>query len=130
MSSLVGTGHNIWSGIYVILSMIGFIILFGLMELFYIRPFGISSWWYLGLLFIICMVASVVVFGGLVVLLWNQWEKRSLDNEKIGANYEKNDLIHDNDPTGESLASLISTQYGCRPNFKGNTHFILLVDKS
>ncbi|KAK1311448.1 hypothetical protein QJS10_CPA08g00979 [Acorus calamus] len=119
MSSLVGTGHNIWSGIYVILSMIGFIILFGLMELFYIRPFGISSWWYLGLLFIICMVASVVVFGGLVVILWNQWEKRSMDYEKIGANYEKSDLIHDNDPTGESLASLISTQYGCRPNFKG-----------
>ncbi|XP_077231636.1 ferric reduction oxidase 6-like [Tasmannia lanceolata] len=119
MSSLVGTGNNIWSGSYIIISSFGFVILFGLLRAFYIRPFGISSWWFQGLLFIICMTVSVIIFGGLVVFLWHLWEEKvskheiSMDeNERSGSPQRKSDACQTN------LACLRTTQYGCRPNFQ------------
>ena len=44
MSSLVGTGDNMWVGIYVITSTIGFVTLLGLLDIFYINPKGIYIW--------------------------------------------------------------------------------------
>jgi ferric-chelate reductase len=69
MSVLVGTGKNniIFYGLYVISSTLGFLILSGLLHILYSNPFAIASWWYTGLLLVICMLASVFLFGGLVV---------------------------------------------------------------
>lgn len=127
MSGLVGTGNNIWSGIYVILSTVGFIVLMGLVDLFYIKPFNISSWWFKGLLFVVCMFASVIVFGGLVVVLWNLWERRILGCEKCMDDNERSDLmqykkpIKDMDAIQTNLTSSSTTQYGRRPDFRGKS---------
>lgn len=136
MSCLVGTGHNIWSGIYVVASTLGFILLFGILEVYYIKPFGVSAWWYRGLLFTLCMVAGVIFLGGIVVFFWNQWEKRSSCNEKWTVDGEQSKLGHRREPIlhGEmsvtSLSSLQTTLYGCRPNFQGNEHsFLTLIRK-
>ncbi|XP_042487431.1 ferric reduction oxidase 7, chloroplastic-like [Macadamia integrifolia] len=127
MSVLVGTGNKKWSGIYVILSTIGFIILMGLLDLYYIKPFQITSWWFKGLLLVVAMIASVVIFGGLVVVLWNLWEKINLGHDNHMIDDEKNDiqqtsepLIKDTDSSQEEpkLASLSTTSYGQRPDFK------------
>ncbi|EHA8589333.1 putative Ferric reduction oxidase 6 [Cocos nucifera] len=124
MSSLVGTGNNIWSGIYVVASTLGFILLFGIVEVYYIKPFGISAWWYRGLLFTLCMVAGVIFIGGIVVYFWNQWEKRSSCNEKWTVDAEKSKLVHCGEPilhnemSMTSLSSLQTTRYGCRPDFQ------------
>ncbi|KAJ4967456.1 hypothetical protein NE237_019305 [Protea cynaroides] len=127
MSALVGTGNTIWAGIYVVLSTIGFIILMGLLDLFYIKPFQINSWWFKGLLFVVSMIASVLIFGGLVVILWNLWEKRSLGHENHMIDDEKNDrkqiletLMKPNDTSQEKLelARLTTTRYGHRPDFQ------------
>lgn len=118
MSSLVGTGNNIWSGAYVFLSTLGFVILLGMLEEFYIRRYNISSWWFQGLLFVICMVAGIVIFGGLVIVLWSRWERSVSSNE----NFVEDDSKSNSTPCNESSMSLTSSstiKYGCRPNFQG-----------
>ncbi|CAM8904071.1 unnamed protein product [Rhodiola kirilowii] len=52
ISGLVGTGDNVWSGLYIISSIVGFIVLLGLLDVYYINPFHVTTWWYKGLLFI------------------------------------------------------------------------------
>ncbi|KAL5993189.1 hypothetical protein ACLOJK_014112 [Asimina triloba] len=126
MSSLVGTGNNIWSGAYVIVSTVGFVLLLGLIDAFYIKPQNVYFWWYKGLLFIVCMMASVVMFGGVVVLFWNHWERSvsshaQIDGESDGENSKLTQ--HDEpkmltDASRSNLAKLMTTRYGCRPNFQ------------
>ena len=117
MSVLVGTGSEIWSGIYIFLSSVGFAICLGLLEAYYIKPLNISSWWHKGLLFLACMVASVVIFGGLVVGMWHNWgktwakEKGEEDREKMEG-IQHDELVAPN-------ANFCSIRYGCRPDLKG-----------
>lgn len=121
MSGLVGTGDNIWSGIYVIVSTIGFLILLALAEKFYIKPSGIFFGWITGLIFVACMTASVITFGALVVILWHLWEIRGLDSEKLthAESEEHDNPMTDTAANQITLGSLSSIQYGCRPNFGG-----------
>ncbi|CAI8590458.1 unnamed protein product [Vicia faba] len=122
MSGLVGTGNNFWSGLYVISSTLGFVILLALLNIYYINPFGVYKWWYKGLLFVVCMVASVVIFGGIVVGFWHMWEKQS--SLKDNSNNIKVDKIAENgnvaskDPSRDNLAKLTDVRYGSRPDFK------------
>ncbi|MED6219841.1 hypothetical protein PIB30_039500 [Stylosanthes scabra] len=125
MSVLVGTGDNFWSGLYVIASTIGFVILLALLYIFYINPYGVYKWWYKGLLFVICMVASVVIFGGFVVALWHVFEQRkslkenSNDSEKVDHKIEQNGSVaHKSSIQDSSVAKSIVTRYGSRPDFK------------
>ncbi|KAJ7946500.1 Ferric reduction oxidase [Quillaja saponaria] len=122
MSVLVGTGHRIWSGVYVISSIIGFVILISLLDIFYINPFRISTWWYKGLLLVACMVASVIIFGGLVVGLWHLLEQRISVREKCNElkidMMEYNEILALKDPIQENLVKSIKTRYGSRPDFK------------
>ncbi|XP_050379052.1 ferric reduction oxidase 7, chloroplastic [Argentina anserina] len=123
ISVLVGTGHNIWSGLYFISSTAGFVILFGLLNIFYINPFHISTWWYKGLLFTVCMVASVFIFGGFVVGLWHLWDIRmsakeqSKDDRLPFNKAEHTKAVSHNDLDGRSLANSTSMHYGARPDF-------------
>lgn len=132
MSVLVGTGNSIWSGLYVISSTIGLVILMGLVDIFYINPFSISSWWYKGLLFIICMLASVFVVGGLVVGLWHLWERKNASREegeddrvKVGKMQHNSNVAH-KDSGQNTLPSSAQTYYGSRPDFKGKACQFLL----
>ncbi|KAF5184754.1 Ferric reduction oxidase [Thalictrum thalictroides] len=124
ISGLVGTGNNIWSGIYVIFSTIGFIILLAIVDLFYVKPFGISSGWLTGLLFVICMIGSVVTFGALVVVLWYLWERRDSNYEKCMENDSKSGEVQSDESmmhtaaVTTTLGSLSTVQYGRRPNFR------------
>lgn len=124
ISVLVGTGDNIWSGIYIIASSIGFLIFLGLLDALYINPYGIQAWWYKGLLVFLCMVAAVVVFGGLVVALWHLWELRMLAAESIESNTKtSNTALHDvaveqKNSNQDYLINSSTLRYGCRPDFK------------
>ncbi|GMY04948.1 ferric reduction oxidase 7, chloroplastic-like isoform X1 [Fagus crenata] len=122
ISVLVGTGNKLWAGSYVIISTVGFVITLGLLDTFYINPFGISYWWYKGLLFVACMVVSVFIFGGLVVVFWHLWEKRTLAREEGEEDGEKIDMMqHIEGVTDKDLGTLAcscSVRYGCRPDFK------------
>lgn len=123
MSALVGTGNNIWSGIYVISSTIGFFILIGLLDVYYINPY-VSSWWYKGLLFVACMTASVFIFGGIVIGLWHLWERRISasedceDDRKENGTIPRNEHLPPVDLGLESVASSTTMHYGCRPDFE------------
>lgn len=127
MSSLVGTGNNLFAGLYVVLSTLGFITLFGLVQVYYIEKFGIYQWWYRGLLFTACMVAGVVLFGGGVIILWHFFEDRRAKNENWGGSDETtNDVVEPvlNCEMGQTdLASVQTLHYGRRPNFEGNIFF-------
>lgn len=119
MSVLVGTGDNIWSGLYMISSIVGFVILLGLLNVLYINPYGVTKWWYRGLLFVACMVASVVIFGGLVVGLWHIWDRQSFAKEtKAGKTDQQNGTATPEDPSIENFANSTVTRYGSRPDFK------------
>jgi len=124
MSVLVGTGDNFWSGLYVISSTVGFVTLLALLYGYYITPFHIDIWWYKGLLYVICMVASVVIFGGSVVVLWHNWEKKSQLKDKSN-NVKVDDKIHQNGSLAPKDLSQVSIEkstiisYGSRPDFKG-----------
>lgn len=126
ISSLVATGNNIWSGVYIILPTVGFITLLTLLKAFYIKPYNITTWWFQGLLFLICMVTSVVVFGGVVVFLWRRWERKFSGYEKCMDGIDKIVQSQSNAPKSEiktcqtTLLSSIAKKYGCRPNIQGN----------
>ncbi|XWS56487.1 hypothetical protein CRYUN_Cryun09bG0089600 [Craigia yunnanensis] len=126
MSALVGTGNNVWSGLYLIISTVGFVILMALLRIFYINPYQVSSWWYQGLLFIACMVASVIIFGGPVIGLWHLWDKKvsARDNEheeddriKVESS-QSNETAAYKDLTQMNLESSTIIRYGSRPDFK------------
>ncbi|OMP08092.1 FAD-binding 8 [Corchorus olitorius] len=125
MSVLVGTGNNIWSGLYAIVSTIGFVVLMTLVRIFYINPYNISTWWYKGLLLIACMVASIVIFGGFVVYLWNLWGKKASakdkheqeDRIKVESD-QRNGTVSQKHLNQNSLDSSTIIEYGSRPDFK------------
>lgn len=121
MSSLVGTGNNIFSGAYFAVSTFGFITLYGLLEVMYIEKYG-SSWWFKGLLFSLCMVVSVVIFGGIVIFLWNFWEKEKISQKESVASEEKGSMNLDNNPVLHNnllnIADYMTIRYGHRPNFR------------
>ncbi|KAK3000660.1 hypothetical protein RJ639_020669 [Escallonia herrerae] len=121
MSVLVGTGNVTWSGIYVMVSTIGLIISVGLLNVFYINPHNITYWWYKGLLLIACMAASIFVFGGAVVGLWNLWERKTLAREE--SQNDKKPGIKDRNESGMHKDSFQEpfncvVRYGQRPDFK------------
>ncbi|KAL5993186.1 hypothetical protein ACLOJK_014109 [Asimina triloba] len=120
ISGLVATGNSIWFGVYFLLSAVGFIAFFT-----FIKAFKIKNWWILGLLFIGCMVAGIVTFGGPVIMLWQRWEKRVLSSEKSGNDGEEDGSKHSTEQKWQiganhtKLDSLVSRQYGYRPNLQG-----------
>ncbi|KAJ8420196.1 hypothetical protein Cgig2_021666 [Carnegiea gigantea] len=123
ISSLVGTGDNIWAGIYVITSTIGFVIFLALLDVFYINPKRINIWWHKGFLLVLCMVAGVVIFGGAVVALWHLWERRMVASEKHDCNVNTNKVFDEVAPmeqrvSSEFLLNSSSVRYGLRPDFK------------
>lgn len=129
MSVLVGTGNKIWSGLYVIIPSIGLVICVGLLDIFYINPYSVSYWWYLGLLFVFCMVATVLVFGGFVAGLWYVLEERNSDTNDSGedGNYINVSRLKEPVPYKELLCQEnIDIQYGRRPCFKGTQHSYLV----
>lgn len=125
MSVLTGTGNKLWAGTYVIASTIGFVFALSLLDIFYINPYSIDTWWYLGLLYVICMVASVLIFGGLTIGLWHLWERKTSFREASEENGENGGLVQSNgrltgkDVYQKTLISATTIQYGHRPNFSG-----------
>ncbi|KAI3770748.1 hypothetical protein L6452_01891 [Arctium lappa] len=121
MSSLVGTGNIIWSGAYVVISTIGLVVSVALLNIFYINPYNITDWWYKGLLFTICMAASVVLFGGFVIGLWHLWDtktsvqKNSEGQKNLGGLQNDGYNVHKN-ASQEDFINI--TKYGQRPDFK------------
>ncbi|GER38924.1 ferric reduction oxidase 6 [Striga asiatica] len=103
MSVLVGTGNIIWSGMYVIVSTLGLGINVALLNVFYVNPYGVEYLWYKGLLFIACMVVSVLVFGGLVIVLWHLWEKRTSDYDFEETT--ENGFVQPNEPKMEKSSN-------------------------
>lgn len=130
MSVLVGTGNNIWSGLYVISSTVGFIILVALLNVFYVNPFGVTAWWYKGLLFTLCMVAGVVIFGGPVIGLWHIWELRTSaaeefkPNKKLVEDANNNETMDHKDLSAKTQTDSTTILYGTRPDFKGKPFLI------
>lgn len=127
MSVLVGTGDNVWSGLYVFFSTVGLVLLVGLLDVYYINPFHIIKWWYKGLLFLLCMLASVVLFGGLVAALWTLWEQH-ISTKRINHNNDIEDQVGGDIPkdsfaqrdfTSKPFATSTTIEYGSRPNFEG-----------
>ncbi|XP_078434582.1 ferric reduction oxidase 7, chloroplastic-like [Wolffia australiana] len=121
MSSLVGTANNIWAGAYFVASTAGFIISFGMLQKFYTIPLGVISWWYKGLMFLICMVGSVVIFGGLTILLWSRFERGNTKLGEAEADSEKDSKISgqaDEETATPDIVSLTTTHYGRRPDFQ------------
>lgn len=126
MSSLVGTGNNIWAGIYLASSIVGFIIAMALTQTFYINHYDSAPWWMQGLCFILCMVMGVVIFGGMAILLWNlSGSKTSEYQKKFDDRYEPKQAVQtykqQNVVVGKGMEKLVNpenTHYGFRPNFK------------
>ncbi|XP_060167473.1 ferric reduction oxidase 6-like isoform X2 [Lycium barbarum] len=122
MSSLVGTGSVVWSGLYVLVSTIGLVITVAMLDIFYINPFNINYWWYKGLLLIGCMAASVLVFGGLVIALWHLWERKTSSNEESEDATKTIDILQQNEaslPRNSGKAQFVNNiRYGQRPDFQ------------
>lgn len=122
MSVLVGTGNKVWSGTYIVVPILGFILSLGLLDSCYLNPYDVTYWWYRGLLLVICMAVSVVVFGGLVIALWRAWEKRSLSSEEDPEDdsEEASSMLQNGAmPDKDLYHDFTSISYGRRPDFKG-----------
>ncbi|XP_031379062.1 ferric reduction oxidase 7, chloroplastic-like [Punica granatum] len=120
ISVLAGTGNNIWLGLYVMSSIAGFIVLMTLLEIFNLLSYTETKSRYRGLLFVVCMLASVIIFGGPAVFLWSCWEKRTSAVEKsehCEQNVQTAPLMPSNLPQRESISSR-RVLYCSRPNFQ------------
>ncbi|PKA66734.1 Ferric reduction oxidase 7, chloroplastic [Apostasia shenzhenica] len=122
ISCLVGTGYNVMAAAYVLISTVGLILLYALLELYYFKPLKVFAWWYRGLLFTLTMVASAVVLGSFVIFVWNKSESNNSSCEKLPVDCEKNGLqnrlvIHDG-TSKENLRSVQTIHYGSRPDFR------------
>ncbi|KAL8154321.1 hypothetical protein V2J09_012081 [Rumex salicifolius] len=118
MSGLVGTGDNLWVGLYVISSITGFFVFLWMLDAYYINPYDISSWWYKGLLLLLCMIASVVIVGGSIVMLWHLWGRTSSSSDQ--SKHTKDELIEQKNASDHNYINQSSTiHYGCRPDFRG-----------
>jgi len=132
MSVLVGTGNKIWSGAYVIVSILGFLIIWALLNVCYLNPYDISKWWYRGILFLGCMVISVVIFGGGVIFFWHRSENVTPAGEEDREESGRIGYMLDQETTRYKLHENTNVFYGQRPDFKGkrspldNISFILL----
>lgn len=125
MSGLVGTGENFWAAMYFLASTLGFFLAYALVQAYYVKPYHVAARWYLGLLFVLCMVAGVALPGGLVVLLWHLSEKRRIEDDSWDAAAASQSspravASDDGDAPSATVAGLRTTRYGCRPNFEGN----------
>lgn len=125
MSVLVGTGNKIWAGIHLIVPTLGFVFLLAMLDVYYINPYDVSYWWYKGLLFLLLMVISVVIFNGLVVGLWLLWERKATaQDEENMENGERKLVAHNGtmakkESSEECISSLSTICYGSRPDFGG-----------
>lgn len=119
ISVLAGTGNIVWSGIYVIVSTIGLVVTVALLDIFYINPYVNPSYlWYKGLLFFLCMLVSVILFGGLVIGLWHCWDRKTSLHES--ENIDENETVRQYEPKMSVNEQYTNTvMYGQRPNFKG-----------
>lgn len=119
MSVLVGTGNILWSGLYVLASTIGFILARTLLDIWYIAPYKVDVWWYKGLLLIGCMIAGILIFGGLVISVWHLWGTKTSYHESGDAikngNAQQNEPNTHKDSGKEQYVNII--QYGQRPDF-------------
>lgn len=134
MSGLVGTGHVAWSGLYLVASTIGFVISVFLLNVLYINPFNITSWWYKGLLFMGCMAAGVVIFGGFVICVWQLWERKTSSKQDFNAAAAAAHNLGIK-PAGMDKISgqqqYVSTiRYGQRPDFGGTLRYVMLISIS
>ncbi|KAL8139942.1 hypothetical protein V2J09_005963 [Rumex salicifolius] len=119
ISVLVGTGDNKWSSIYASLSIVGFIVILALVDEYLVNPYDLSNEWYIGLVLLACMVASVVVVGGLLVVSWYVSERKTpiLSEEHDDRNGESvTNMLHQHN--GEDEKKTFSVHYGCRPMFE------------
>ncbi|KAK4743287.1 hypothetical protein SAY87_001288 [Trapa incisa] len=119
MSVVVSTGNLIWFGLYTLASVVGFIVSITLLDIFYVNPFELTMS-YKGFLFVVCMLASVIVFGGTVVLLWYCWEKRTTATEKSEQskmNLSRATVFQGDMPRRQSVGTK-RVFYGSRPNLK------------
>lgn len=117
MSVLVGTGNILWSGIYVMASTLGLVITVALLNIFYINPYNPYSW-YQGLLLVVCMIVSVVVFGGFVIVLWHFWERKTLAMHEMDETRKIENVSKDKKSSGKG-EYVNNILYGQRPDFGG-----------
>lgn len=121
MSVLVGTGNILWSGIYVIASTIGLAVTVALGNILYVNPYNVQYSWYKGLLLVVGMIVSVVVFGGFVIVLWHSWERKTWAhhvNNQTRKRENASEVVHSYRSSGKD--QYVNTiRYGQRPNFGG-----------
>ncbi|XWS07874.1 hypothetical protein CRYUN_Cryun41cG0030000 [Craigia yunnanensis] len=96
-------------------------------SMFVLWPYQVSIWWYQGLLFIACMVASVIIFGSLVIGLWNLWDKKVStrdeheENDRIKVeSAQSNETVAYKDSTRKNLESSTIIQYWFQTKLQRN----------
>lgn len=132
MSMVAGAGSNMWITACFLASLLGYIIVYLLINYFVVqRSFSESvPRWFTGLFNVISMVLGVVVFGGTVVSLWSFLGR--LQQDSSGA-VEENVHLLSNDGTTtyadectDRLVHPSNTYFGHRPNLRGMRDFSLL----
>lgn len=121
MSVLVGTGNVVWSGLYVMAATVGLVVTVALVNGLYINPYKVDYTWYQALLLMLCMVVSVCVFGGVVIVLWHFWERKSwggddVEEERMKIENKEEVVQHKSEGKEEYMNTI---RYGERPDFGG-----------
>ncbi|KAH9556525.1 hypothetical protein CY35_07G033500 [Sphagnum magellanicum] len=128
MSILVGTSSNLWVGMGLIASMLGYLFLENLVvysyEGFYHHSYNTLPLWARGLFDIMSIILGVVCFGGSVIALWSIWYQFSKQKTEGDSKSTQPLLDADEDITtvanecGNQLVHPSNTQFGHRPDLK------------
>lgn len=141
MSIISGAGNNLWITACFLASLLGYIIVYLVINHFMVQPFEQvsaqdgspsegTSLWVKGLFNVISMVLGVLIFGGFVAALWNLLGSRvhqatseiAEENTHLLSTSGYDGTVYANE-SADRLVHPSNTHFGFRPNLRGKSGF-------
>ncbi|GLJ11039.1 hypothetical protein SUGI_0141080 [Cryptomeria japonica] len=120
--SITSTNNTIWQAAIIASALVGYLILSILLNQFYIYPmdyntYTVFPWWARGLMTFLCMSLGIVIFGGLVYMIWerDQTKKFHKSTEEM---YEMQTSGDVGEQQIDTILSGCSIHYQQRPNLR------------
>lgn len=133
MPGLTPASSNLWTGVVIASSVVGYLVLEGIANAFYVWPADQGSnkvvrWWVKGLIALTSLVLGVVLFGGCAILVWYfvslRPAKKGCNDCDIPERGESkfSSKVEEQCSNGRGgLTQLANFHYGSRPELQGST---------
>ncbi|GLJ11029.1 hypothetical protein SUGI_0140800 [Cryptomeria japonica] len=122
LHSITSTNNTLWQAAIVVSAFAGYLLMTALLNQFYIYPLDHNSYeeyptWARGFLTLACMCVGIVIFGGLVYVIWVVMKTTAV-NESREKIYEMEDAHNVQEQEEDTLLARSNIHYGQRPDLQ------------